>query len=119
VGVGVLALSRGAITEQAFVFLIVLVPSVILHEVSHGAAAYAFGDPTAKEAGRLTLNPIAHVDPFGTVILPAILLLTSGGFIGYAARSAQSRVAGFAGRAGDEHRDRAGRRRVHPSLCIR
>jgi Zn-dependent protease len=84
IGAAVLAFSRGAITEQAVVLLAVLVPSIILHEVSHGAAAYLFGDPTAKEAGRLTLNPIAHVDPFGTVILPAMLILTTGGGFGYA-----------------------------------
>ncbi len=84
VGAGVLALSRGAITQQGLVFLAVLVPSIILHEVSHGAAAYLFGDPTAKEAGRLTLNPIAHVDPFGTVILPAILILSHAPPFGFA-----------------------------------
>ena len=64
--------------------LAVLVPSIILHEVSHGVTANAFGDPTAKEAGRLTLNPLAHIDPFGTIILPAILLLSSNGAFGYA-----------------------------------
>ena len=62
----------------------VLVPSVILHEVSHGVVALAFGDDTAKQAGRLTLNPIAHIDPFGTIILPAILALSGVGAFGYA-----------------------------------
>ena len=62
----------------------VLVPSIILHEVSHGAVAYLFGDKTAKENGRLTLNPIAHIDPFGTLILPALLLLTSSTAFGWA-----------------------------------
>ena len=52
-----------------------LIPSVILHEVSHGAVALAFGDDTAKRAGRLTLNPIPHIDPFGTIILPVLLVL--------------------------------------------
>lgn len=61
-----------------------LIPSVIFHEVSHGAVAYAFGDDTAKRAGRLTLNPIPHIDPFGSVILPAILAFTSFGAFGYA-----------------------------------
>ena len=46
-----------------------LIPSVILHEVSHGAVALFFGDDTAKRAGRLTLNPIPHIDPFGTCLL--------------------------------------------------
>jgi len=62
----------------------VLVPSVILHEVAHGVVALMFGDDTAKRAGRLTLNPIAHVDPFGTLILPAMLALTGLGAFGYA-----------------------------------
>ena len=52
-----------------------LVPSIILHEVSHGVVAFVFGDDTAKRAGRLTLNPIRHIDPFGTIILPAMLVL--------------------------------------------
>lgn len=51
------------------------------HEVAHGAAAYAFGDPTAKNQGRLTLNPLKHIDMFGSVILPAILYFTSAGFL--------------------------------------
>lgn len=65
-------------------FLVVLVPSIILHEVSHGAAAYLFGDDTAKRAGRLTLNPIAHIDPFGTLILPTLLILTTSAAFGWA-----------------------------------
>ena len=51
------------------------------HEVAHGAAAYAFGDPTAKNQGRLTLNPLKHIDPFGSVMLPLILVLTHAGFV--------------------------------------
>lgn len=49
--------------------------SIVLHEVAHGFAAYALGDPTARDEGRLTLNPVAHIDPFGTVILPLLLAL--------------------------------------------
>ncbi|MBI2054811.1 MAG: site-2 protease family protein [Candidatus Sungbacteria bacterium] len=49
--------------------------SIVMHEVSHGFVAYALGDPTAKDAGRLTLNPLAHIDPFGTVILPLLMAL--------------------------------------------
>lgn len=64
--------------------LLVLVPSVILHEVAHGAVALQFGDDTARRAGRLTLNPLAHIDPFGTVILPALLAFTTGAAFGYA-----------------------------------
>ena len=77
-------MARGSLTEQSLIFLAVLVPSIILHEVSHGAVAYLFGDPTAKDAGRLTLNPIKHVDPFGTIILPAILLLSHAPPFGFA-----------------------------------
>ena len=55
------------------------------HEAAHGFVAYRLGDDTAARAGRLTLNPLAHVDPFGTVLLPALLLLTRTGFLfGYA-----------------------------------
>lgn len=70
--------------RSQIIFFAVLIPSVILHEVSHGAAALAFGDDTAKRAGRLTLNPLPHIDPFGTVILPAILVLSTGSAFGYA-----------------------------------
>jgi len=65
-------------------FVGVLVPSIILHEVSHGWAALAFGDDTAKRAGRLTLNPVAHIDPFGTVLLPLLMSLSGVGAFGYA-----------------------------------
>src|SRR5437660_7858144 len=64
--------------------LLVLVPSVVLHEVSHGVVAYAFGDDTAKRAGRLTLNPAAHVDPLGTVAIPLFLSLAGAPIFGYA-----------------------------------
>jgi Zn-dependent protease len=59
--------------------LVVLLFSVIVHELAHGYAAYAMGDPTAKYAGRLTLNPINHLDVFGSIILPGLLLLATGG----------------------------------------
>jgi Zn-dependent protease len=58
--------------QQAFVFFGCLVVAVILHEVSHGVVALWFGDRTAKEAGRLTLNPLPHIDPFGSIVLPAM-----------------------------------------------
>ncbi|MDP2641094.1 MAG: site-2 protease family protein [Candidatus Yanofskybacteria bacterium] len=58
------------------IFLIgVLIFSVVLHEVSHGLAAYSQGDSTAKDAGRLTLNPIPHIDPVGSILVPLILVL--------------------------------------------
>lgn len=55
--------------------------SVVIHEVAHGLAAYKLGDPTAKYEGRLSLNPIKHLDIFGSVILPALLALSGSGFI--------------------------------------
>ncbi|MBW3610151.1 MAG: site-2 protease family protein [Actinobacteria bacterium] len=69
---------------QVLVVVGVLVPSVILHEVSHGVVALFYGDDTAKQAGRLTLNPVRHIDPFGTLILPALLALSGLGAFGYA-----------------------------------
>lgn len=59
--------------------LTLLFGSIIIHEIAHGYAALKLGDTTARDAGRLSLNPIKHVDPFGTLILPAILLVGSGG----------------------------------------
>jgi len=58
--------------QQSVIFFGCLVVAVILHEISHGVVALWFGDRTAKEAGRLTLNPIPHIDPFGSIIMPAL-----------------------------------------------
>ena len=55
---------------------VVLLFSVIIHEVAHGYVAMLNGDPTARLSGRITLNPIPHIDPIGTILLPIILLLT-------------------------------------------
>ena len=57
----------------------ILIYSVVLHEIAHGYAAYKCGDDTAFLLGRLSLNPIKHIDPFMTVILPIALLLMTGG----------------------------------------
>ncbi|MEY2472349.1 MAG: hypothetical protein QOK28_1678 [Actinomycetota bacterium] len=76
VGLAALAISRGAIDRESIILLAVIVPSIILHEVAHGAVAFLCGDDTAKRAGRLTLNPIAHIDPMGTIVMPAILALS-------------------------------------------
>jgi Zn-dependent protease len=56
--------------------LVILILSVIVHEVAHGYAANSLGDPTARLAGRLTLNPIPHIDLMGSIIIPALLVLT-------------------------------------------
>lgn len=63
---------------------IVIIFSAVIHEFSHGWMAYRLGDSTAKNEGRLTLNPFVHLDPFGTVIIPLFLLFVSGIFIGWA-----------------------------------
>lgn len=65
-------------------FILVLLPSVILHEIAHGAVALRLGDPTARDAGRLTLNPVPHIDPFGSVLLPAMLALAGARVFGWA-----------------------------------
>ncbi|MBI2609726.1 site-2 protease family protein [Candidatus Giovannonibacteria bacterium] len=63
---------------------VIIVISAVFHEYAHGFAAYRLGDPTAKYAGRLTLNPFAHMDLIGTVLLPLALLFSGGIFIGWA-----------------------------------
>lgn len=65
--------------------LLILIISVILHEVAHGYMANWLGDPTARLQGRLTLNPLSHIDPIGSILLPALLVFTrSPVLIGYA-----------------------------------
>jgi len=59
----------------------ILVMSVVIHEVSHGVAAYLQGDKTAQYAGRLTLNPIPHIDMFGSILLPFLLVITNSPFL--------------------------------------
>ena len=66
-------------------YIVVLLYSVVIHEVSHGLMADSLGDPTAKNLGRLTLNPLKHMDMFGSVILPLLLFISRAPFvIGYA-----------------------------------
>lgn len=63
------------------IIIVVLVISVILHEYAHGKVSYLFGDSTAKDEGRLTLNPIKHIDPIGSVFLPLFLIIMNTGFV--------------------------------------
>ncbi len=63
------------------VVIVVLILSIVLHEVAHGYAANALGDPTARLAGRLNVNPLNHIDPMGSVIVPALLFLTHSPFL--------------------------------------
>jgi len=63
-------------------FFIIIIPSAIVHEYAHGWMADQLGDPTARLAGRLTLNPLAHIDMFGTILMPLFLFFsTSGSFL--------------------------------------
>jgi Zn-dependent protease len=55
--------------------------AMVLHEYAHGWVANKFGDPTAKRQGRLTMNPLAHIDPFGTIIMPLLCLMLPGSFL--------------------------------------
>lgn len=64
------------------IVLIIVVVSVILHELAHGVVAYFLGDRTAKDAGRLTLNPIKHIDPFMSILVPVILYLLNAPVFG-------------------------------------
>ncbi len=65
--------------------LVVLILSIIVHEVAHGYAADSLGDPTARLAGRLTLNPVPHIDLMGSIVLPGLLVLTNSPiFFGWA-----------------------------------
>ena len=57
--------------------ILAFVPAIVLHEMGHAYAAYKLGDPTAKRAGRLSFNPLRHIDPFGTVIMPLFLMVTT------------------------------------------
>lgn len=67
--------------EQLLIALPVLIFSIVLHEVAHGWVANREGDPTAAMLGRLTLNPIPHIDPIGSIIVPAAMVLLPGGII--------------------------------------
>lgn len=66
---------------EILILIIILIFSVVIHEVSHGYVANLLGDPTARLQGRLTLNPIKHLDPVGSIVIPALLVLTSSPFL--------------------------------------
>ncbi|MEK7459908.1 MAG: site-2 protease family protein [Patescibacteria group bacterium] len=69
---------------DAIFFIAILIMSVVIHEISHGFVAEQYGDKTARHAGRLTLNPIVHLDFFGSILLPAFLYFTTGFAFGWA-----------------------------------
>jgi Zn-dependent protease len=67
----------------ALLFLLLLIPAMVMHEVAHGFVAHLLGDETAKNAGRLTLNPLKHIDRFGTIVLPLMLAVGQIATIGH------------------------------------
>lgn len=67
--------------SEIIIQIVVLIFAVVVHEVSHGLVANKLGDPTAKDMGRLTLNPLPHIDPFMSIILPAMLIFTGSPFV--------------------------------------
>src|ERR1051326_2857004 len=74
----------GNIVYEIAVWLLPLVIAIVFHEVAHGLVARKLGAPTAFRKGRLTLNPIKHIDPFGTVILPMLLAISHAPVFGWA-----------------------------------
>ncbi len=73
------------VMQQLSIWALPVLVAVILHELAHGYSAYLLGDPTAARMGRLTLNPLAHIDLFGTLLLPFLLIMTGAPFLfGYA-----------------------------------
>src|SRR5687767_4281943 len=81
---GRLPMAPDSMAFQIATWLIPLVFAIVLHEISHGWVASAFGDPTAREEGRLSLNPVRHVDPVGTVVLPMVLAVSGAPVFGWA-----------------------------------
>ena len=73
-----------AMLREATTWVLPIIFAVTFHEAAHGFVAHAFGDDTAWRAGRVTFNPLKHIDPFGTVVLPALLLVTTHFLFGYA-----------------------------------
>ncbi len=73
------------VVQQLSIWVLPVLVAVIMHELAHGYSAYLLGDPTAARMGRLTLNPIAHIDLLGTLLLPFLLIMTGAPFLfGYA-----------------------------------
>lgn len=73
-----------SLVQKLAVWALPVLFAITLHEVAHGWVARAFGDHTAEEQGRLSLNPLRHIDPIGTIIVPALLLFLGGFLFGWA-----------------------------------
>jgi Zn-dependent protease len=83
-GIGYEIAKKHIVDRLDVVYFLVLIPTIIVHEVSHGVVAYWCGDDTAKRAKRLTANPLRHIDPIGSVLLPILLIVTTGYAFGWA-----------------------------------
>ncbi|MRI83503.1 MAG: site-2 protease family protein [Nitratiruptor sp.] len=81
--------------------ILALMVAIIGHEIMHALVAYRFGDPTAKEAGRLSINPIVHIDPVGTILVPALLYILDAGFLFGWAKPVPVNIAQVIGTGGE------------------
>ena len=70
--------------QKISIYALPVIFAITVHEAAHGFAARYFGDSTAERAGRITLNPLKHIDPIGTILLPALTLLVGGILFGWA-----------------------------------
>ncbi|MGE5517336.1 MAG: site-2 protease family protein [Bacteroidota bacterium] len=77
-------MNLAGIAQQISVMALPLIFAITLHEAAHGYVAWAMGDDTAKRMGRISLNPVRHIDPFGTIILPAMLMVMGSFLFGWA-----------------------------------
>ena len=83
--IGYIQMDFSPLIQKISIIALPIIVGVIFHEIAHGWVAYKFGDPTAKEQGRLSINPLVHIDLFGTIIMPLILIFSQTGMIfGYA-----------------------------------
>ena len=73
-----------SIIQKIIIYALPIIFAITVHEAAHGYAARHFGDMTAFNAGRITLNPIKHIDPFGTILLPALTVMLGGILFGWA-----------------------------------
>lgn len=81
---GIISLMTDLSIPYIICSILAFVPAIVLHEMGHAFAAYKLGDPTAKSQGRLSFNPIRHIDPFGTVLMPLLLMAMNMPIFGYA-----------------------------------
>ena len=70
-------MDSGALIQTILISALPVIFAITLHEAAHGYAARYFGDPTAWQAGRISLNPLRHIDPVGTLLVPGLILITS------------------------------------------